>query len=84
MLTNQARWQVAAGMSVSVWVEIAAAAAGTTIKDSFSVLSEVKGDTFQVPTWQRAPSVCIALAMETSTFGSQAQTGSSNATRANS
>jgi hypothetical protein len=47
-LTALAGWQVAAGMSVSVWVEIAAAAAGSTIKDSFSVLSEIKGDTFQV------------------------------------
>jgi hypothetical protein len=49
VLTERAWRQVAAGMSVSIWVEIAAAAAGTTIKDSFSVLSEVKGDTFQVP-----------------------------------
>ena len=41
--------QVAAGMSVVVWVEISAGKAGETIKDSFSVLSEVKGDMFQVP-----------------------------------
>lgn len=41
--------QVAAGMSVTVWVEISAGTAGSRIKDSFSILSEVKGDVFPVP-----------------------------------
>ena len=55
MLTVLAGRQVAAGMSISVWVEIAAAAAGSIIKDSFSVLSEIKGDTFQVSCMYHVP-----------------------------
>lgn len=63
MLTVLAGRQVAAGMSISVWVEIAAATAGSIIKDSFSVLSEIKGDTFQVSCMYHVPLCAVVCIM---------------------
>ena len=53
-------------MSVVVWVEISAPVAGASIKDSFTILSEVKGDSFEARTFLVSPPSRLTVASPSS------------------